>query len=270
MRRSTVGMVLGTFLTFSSMLFGRTFVIATGGNDGNPGTLDAPWRTLATANSTLRAGDTVLVRGGTYHERIAPAQSGAPGSPLVYRAYPGEQVIIDGEDDANINLVALHGSWVIIEGFTFHNQDFFDLPDNNDYWVVLEGSHNTFRYNRLVAHGDVLDNIYARKARFLPAIVEAGQYNTIEHSYIRGLSFGIVISGSSPRYTVVRYDTIHAVGQNCIDVGSTGDGSTAYHGTLIEYCILDTRSSRTTSSSSPIMAIRPAQCTTGEPSSGTM
>ena len=239
MRRSTVGMVLAPFLVFSSMLFGRTFVIATGGNDSNPGTLDAPWRTLATANATLRAGDTVLVRGGTYHERIAPAQSGVPGSPLVYRAYPGEQIIIDGEDDTSLNLVALSGSWVLIEGFTFHNQDYFDLPDNNEYWVALAGSHNTFRYNRLVANGDVLDNIYTRKASSR-GIAETGQYNTIEHSYIRGLSFGIVIAGSSPRYTVVRYDTILAIGQNCINVGSTGDGSTAYHGTLIEHCILDT------------------------------
>ncbi len=239
MRRATPGILLALFFAFNSMLFGRTFVVATGGNDSNPGTLTAPWRTLAKANTTLRAGDTVLVRGGTYHERIAPAQSGASGSPLVYRASPGEQVIIDGANDNNLNLVALYGSWVIIEGFTFHNQDYFSLPNNNEYWVILEGSHNTFRYNRLVAYGDVLGNIYTRKASSR-GIAEAGRYNTIEHCYIRGLSFGIVIAGSSPRYTVVRYDTIHAIGQNCIDVGATADGSTAYHGTLIEFCVLDT------------------------------
>ena len=239
MRRSTFEIVLALFFIFSGTLFGRTFVVSTGGNDGNAGTLSAPWRTLGKANATLGAGDTVLVRAGTYHERIAPSLSGASGSPLVYRAFPGEMVIIDGADDANINVVAIYRSWVIIEGFTFNNSDYFKLPNNTDYWVILEGTHNTFRYNRLVVPGDVFNYMYTQNATSR-GIAEAGQYNTIEHCYIRGVVFGIVIAGSSPRYTTVRYDTVNSVGQNCIDVGSTADGTTAYHGTLIEYCVLDT------------------------------
>jgi hypothetical protein len=239
MRRSTFEIVLTLFFIFSGTLFGRTFVVSTGGNDGNAGTLSAPWRTLGKANATVGAGDTVLVRAGTYHERIAPSLSGASGSPLVYRAFPGEMVIIDGADDANINLVAIYRSWVIVEGFTFNNSDYFKLPNNTDYWVILEGTHNTFRYNRLAVPGDVFNNIYTLNATSR-GIAEAGQYNTIEHCYIRGVVFGIVIAGSSPRYTTVRYDTVNSIGQNCIDVGSTADGTTAYHGTLIEYCVLDT------------------------------
>lgn len=240
MRRWTVTAFTAILCTLAaSSLHARTFVITPGGNDGNAGTSAAPWRTLAKANSTLRAGDTVLVRAGTYHERIAPTSSGTAGAPLVYRAWPGEHVIIDGPDDNDLNLVALYGSWVIVEGFTFQNQDYFDLPGRRDYWIVIEGSNNTFRYNRVIAPGDVMQNIYTRNAASR-GIAEAGRWNTIEHCYIRGLSFGIVIAGSSPRYTVLRYDTIHAIGQNCIDVGSTADGTTAYHGTLIEYCVLDT------------------------------
>jgi hypothetical protein len=218
---------------------GRTYVVSSGGNDGAAGTIAAPWRTLAKANATLTAGDTVLVRAGTYADRIAPSRSGASGSPIVYRAYPGELAVVSGPDDTDLNLVYLNGSWVVIEGFTFRNQDYFDLPGKQDYWVVIEGHHNIFRYNRMIADGDVSGNIYTRNA-LSRGIAEAGQNNLIEHCFVRGLSFGIVIAGSSPRYTVVRYDTVYACGQNNIDVGSTADGTTAYHGTLIEYCVLDT------------------------------
>ncbi|MBP1656105.1 MAG: hypothetical protein H6Q31_706 [Bacteroidetes bacterium] len=239
MRCSRATLVCGLCVIWSSWLFGRTYVVAPAGNDNNAGTVSAPWRTLAKANGTLVSGDTVVVRGGTYHERIAPVRSGISGSPIVYRSYPGELVVADGPDDADLNLVAVYRSWVVIEGFTFRNQDYFDLPGNNDYWVVLEGSNNVFRYNRLVAEGDVYENVDTRHATSR-GIAEAGRNNTIEHCFIRGLTFGIVIAGSSPRYTVLRYDTVHATWQNNIDVGATGDGTTAYHGTLIEYCVLDT------------------------------
>ncbi len=239
MRSGNAALVCGLCIVWNCSLLGRTFVVAPGGNDSQVGSLTAPWRTLAKANSSLASGDTVLVRGGTYHERIVPARSGSNGSPIVYRSFPGELVVVDGPDDTDINLVTVSKSWIVIEGFTFRNQDYFDLPMNSDYWVVLDGTHIVFRYNRLIADGDVFSNIYVRNAASR-GIAETGQYNTIEHCFVRGLSFGIVIAGSSPRFTLLRYDTVYASGQNNIDVGATGDGTTAYHGTLIEYCVLDT------------------------------
>lgn len=227
------------FFTCSSMLFGRTFVVATGGNDGNAGTLASPWRTLAKANSALSAGDTVFVRGGTYHEQIAPSRSGSAGAPIVYRAYPGDLVTVDGEDDTNLGVVVIYQNYIVVEGFTFRNQDYFDLPYKNDYWVVLGGTHNTFRYNRVIADGDPWKNIYTRNATSR-GIVVSGRYGLVEHCFVRGQVFGIVIAGSSPRYITVRFDTVYASGQNNIDNTSTADGTTAYHGTLIEYCVLDT------------------------------
>ena len=70
--------------------------MATNGSDANPGTLDRPWRTIQTAATTVGAGSTVYVRGGSYHERVTIQVSGAPGQPIVFQSYPGEQAIIDG------------------------------------------------------------------------------------------------------------------------------------------------------------------------------
>ena len=53
------------------------------------------WRTIAKANSSLRAGDIVHLRGGEYiDDPIAPERSGTSAEPIVYTAYQGERPII--------------------------------------------------------------------------------------------------------------------------------------------------------------------------------
>ncbi len=72
------------------------FYVAPEGNDANPGTLAQPWRTIQKAASTLVSGQTVVIRGGVYFERVVPQNSGAAGNPITYTAFPGETPIIDG------------------------------------------------------------------------------------------------------------------------------------------------------------------------------
>ena len=59
------------------------------GNDSNAGTSDsAPWRTIAKATQTLRAGDTVLIHAGTYPEKLWPQWSGnATSGYITYAAF---------------------------------------------------------------------------------------------------------------------------------------------------------------------------------------
>ncbi|RME67061.1 MAG: hypothetical protein D6781_13970, partial [Verrucomicrobia bacterium] len=77
-----------------------TYHVAPGGDDTNPGTSDAPWATIARAADTLQAGDTVIIRGGTYPitEPIVPKNSGTPDNWIHYVGAPGETVIIDAND----------------------------------------------------------------------------------------------------------------------------------------------------------------------------
>ncbi len=67
-------------------------------DDSGAGTADQPLRTISRAAELAGPGDTVLVHAGTYRERVAPARGGLEGSPIVYRAVPGEQVVIKGSD----------------------------------------------------------------------------------------------------------------------------------------------------------------------------
>jgi hypothetical protein len=77
------------------------FVDSMLGNDSSPGTLHAPWRTLARVNSArLGADDTVhLRRGRTWREMLVAKRGGVPSHPLTFTSYGhGDQPVISGSD----------------------------------------------------------------------------------------------------------------------------------------------------------------------------
>lgn len=76
------------------------FYVSLDGNDANDGSLNSPWATLNHAASVLKAGDTVYVREGVYHltAQIRATSSGSDDHWITYRAYPGEQVVLDAND----------------------------------------------------------------------------------------------------------------------------------------------------------------------------
>jgi hypothetical protein len=71
-------------------------VDAARGDDGGPGTAQAPWKTLAHALRRLKPGDTLYLRGGTYHEKVFLSRSGTAEAPITIAAHPGELAVIDG------------------------------------------------------------------------------------------------------------------------------------------------------------------------------
>lgn len=75
---------------------GRTYHVSPAGDDSHPGTARRPWRSIQKAADTLRAGDQVLIRGGTYGERVTVNHSGGPDGPISFLAADGEAVVIDG------------------------------------------------------------------------------------------------------------------------------------------------------------------------------
>lgn len=72
------------------------FVDPSKGDDGNSGTLESPWKNLGSALRRLKPGDTLVLRGGRYYERVVLTQSGEPGKKITIRSYPGELAVIDG------------------------------------------------------------------------------------------------------------------------------------------------------------------------------
>jgi hypothetical protein len=103
-----------------------SFYVSTTGDDANPGTRAAPWRTVQHAADTARAGTTVNVRGGTYEERVSINASGnANDGYITFRSYPGETAVLDAEHlvpEGRSGVLTIHNqSYVRIEGLEIRN-----------------------------------------------------------------------------------------------------------------------------------------------------
>jgi len=91
-------------------LSAKQFYVAPNGDDANDGSKEKPFATLEKAKDTVRqlkkesglpsGGIIVWMREGTYPLAktftLGSEDSGVPGSPVVYRAYPGEKVTLTG------------------------------------------------------------------------------------------------------------------------------------------------------------------------------
>ena len=75
---------------------GNTYYVSqeAGSSDSNPGTYEAPFKTIKKAADIAQAGDTVIIRGGVYREMLAPKNNGTAGNPITFKAAEGETVQI--------------------------------------------------------------------------------------------------------------------------------------------------------------------------------
>ena len=97
----------------------KVFYIAPNGDNNNPGTESLPWRNLNHAVYALKAGETVLVKNGTYQESLNINKSGTAGKPITYKAYPGHKPKIE------INKKELEG--ILIQGVSYINVEGFEV-----------------------------------------------------------------------------------------------------------------------------------------------
>jgi len=78
------------------------YYVTTSGSPTGTGSSDSPWD-LETAldggpgGDSLRAGDTVWIRQGTYAGNFSTRLEGSPGNYITFRVYPGERATIDGQ-----------------------------------------------------------------------------------------------------------------------------------------------------------------------------
>lgn len=96
---------------------GKTYYIAINGDNNNPGNEALPWRTLNHAVYALNAGETVLVKNGTYQESLYINKSGSPGKPITYKAYPGHVPKIEISQKQLEGILIQGVSYINVEGF---------------------------------------------------------------------------------------------------------------------------------------------------------
>ncbi|MBN1756453.1 T9SS type A sorting domain-containing protein [bacterium] len=151
-----------------SPAFGTTYYVAPDGLDSQPGSLTYPWGTIQHAADELLPGDTVLIRGGVYHEQVITDHGGsAAEGPISFRAYPGEIPILDGYGvTTGNNGIIIGHSYIHIKGLEIRNWNdngiwaegagYLEISDcevhNVTYGIGFsEGTHD-FELNRVVIH----------------------------------------------------------------------------------------------------------------------
>jgi Right handed beta helix region len=98
-----------SLLTLMIGIHAAEIYVATDGNDASPGTKKHPLQTIQAALDRLHAGDTCILRGGTYREAAVFKTSGEADKPVCLQAYPGESVVLDGTE-------AAPKAWTVYQG----------------------------------------------------------------------------------------------------------------------------------------------------------
>jgi hypothetical protein len=91
--------------------FAGDIFVAPDGDDSRAGTIDRPLATLRVACARARAGDTIYLRAGTYHQHLYwdSGGNGAPEAFITLQAYDGDRSARLLVDAPGAQVLALHG-----------------------------------------------------------------------------------------------------------------------------------------------------------------
>jgi hypothetical protein len=198
-----------------------------GNNSYTGNSTDNAWKTIQKAKDTITAGQMVLIRGGDYYEYGGVAHSGNTTLPVIFKAYPGETVLMHGRYP-NRTSVKYDSS---PEGFDFSTGisniavdglHFVDFSET----LYLRGSNENISLLNLVIQ-DADDGIYggANNLRIENLMVnnigDRGIYGGDDNIHI----YNVTINNASDRGISLysdSYDNINIIKANISGCGNFG------------------------------------------------
>jgi len=128
----------------------REIHVAKTGSDSDPGNQRRPYLTINKAAQVAQPGDTVTVHAGTYREWVKPPRGGLDeNTRIIYRAAPGEKVIIKGSERIDSWKREAGGVWKVELPSSF-------FGDYNPYALNVSGGW--LNYGQWHHRGDVYLN----------------------------------------------------------------------------------------------------------------
>ena len=90
---------IGWIIMLASIGMTKEYHVSINGNDADDGSVANPLKTISAAAKLANPGDIISVHKGIYREYINPPRGGVSDDKrIVYRAAPGEKVIIKGAE----------------------------------------------------------------------------------------------------------------------------------------------------------------------------
>jgi parallel beta-helix repeat protein len=139
------GLMLAALAVAPASATGRTYYVATNGNDSNSGTITRPWRSFHASLRKLRAGDTLYVRGGSYSFRGVNYTSlaGTSTNRILISAYPGERPVFTGQSTPAAFLYFRGNSaYLTLRGLTVQGGGATSDSNGSSLLGFIENAHN--------------------------------------------------------------------------------------------------------------------------------
>jgi len=139
--------VICMFALFSPFTDGEamatTYYVSPAGSDNNSGSASTPFKTIQKAVNSVVAGDTVMVRAGTYNGSVLLTKSGTTGNYITLQNYPGENVYVTTNSGASYAFYGVDISYFKIIGLKIHTY--------TGYGILFRGggSHLEIRNNEI-------------------------------------------------------------------------------------------------------------------------
>ncbi len=160
------------FIILNTAIYSQIYVATDGNDSTNTGTIDKPFGSIQKAQELANPGDTVYIRGGTYHireDQISKVvsglfacityldKSGTEGHTIKYWAYPGEAPVFDfsavkpqGQRVVGIYVI---GSYIHLKGLEMTGIQTTITTHTESYCIYSRGNYNI--YEEISMHDNV-------------------------------------------------------------------------------------------------------------------
>lgn len=172
--------ILGILLVLITVspCIAENYYVSTIGDDSSVGNSTSPWKTIQKCINTINAGDSCIIKNGSYTESLVSiTRSGLPSYPLSILAEDRRQVVLNGNVD-------ITGSYVRINALRIVPQS------SSKFGIDIKGNYNEVTDCYIDGNKNILgpNNI---------ACNITGQFNKLVNSYISGTCFGVIIGGQN-------------------------------------------------------------------------